>query len=99
MRRAWLALPLLLLAVSTSRANGGPEQAAAGAAAPAAVRLKQQLRAHGAEVSRLQREVRQQELNSRQASQRLEDREREVARLQRQLEALRGRPQAGDGSQ
>lgn len=98
MRRAWRLLPLLLLVALASMADGAPEQAA-GAATPAHVRLKQQLRVRGAEVTRLQREVRQQEVHSRQANRRLQDQDREIARLQRQLEALRGGRQGGDGTQ
>lgn len=98
MRYAWPALPLLLCAALASMADGAPEQAAA-ARAPAHARLKQQLRAQDAEVARLQQEVRQQELHSRQASEQLQGQDQEIARLRRQLEALGGRRQPGDGPQ
>ncbi|MGN2244418.1 hypothetical protein ACFWZU_13015 [Frateuria sp. GZRR33] len=98
MRKPWLLLPLLTLAALPAFADGGPEQAAvAGQRVPAQVRLKRQLRAHGAEVQQLQRQLTEQESHSRQASDRLEEQDREIARLQRQLEALGGHRQ-GDNA-
>jgi len=95
MRKAWLPLPFLLLAALPVLADGAPEQAAvAKAPLPAHARLKQQLRAHGAEIARLQQEVTAQEWHSREASDHLHRQDREIARLQRQLEALSGRQQA-----
>jgi uncharacterized coiled-coil protein SlyX len=54
------------------------------------------LRARGAQVTQLQQAVSEQELHSRQASQRLTEQDLKIAQLQRQLEALRGRRQGGD---
>ena len=97
MRKPWLLLPLLLLAALPVLADGGPEQAAvAGASAPADVRLKHQLHAHNVEVTRLQHEVTAEESHSRQASEQLQEQDRQIARLQRQLEALSGRRQTGN---
>ena len=99
MRKAWFLLPLLLCATLPVLADGGPEQAAvAGAQAPAQSRLRQQLQARGAQVTQLQQAVSEQELHSRQASQRLTAQDLEIAQLQRQLEALRDRRQGGDRS-
>ena len=89
MRKPWLLLPLLTLATLPAFADGGPEQAAvAGRAVPAQVHLKRQLRARGAELVQLQRQVSEQESHSRSASERLEEQDREIARLLRQLEAI-----------
>jgi septal ring factor EnvC (AmiA/AmiB activator) len=96
MRKPWLLLPLLTLVTLPAFADGGPEQAAvAGQAAPAQVHLKRQLRARGAEIVQLQRQLTEQESHSRQASDRLDEQDREIARLQRQLEALAGQRQKG----
>jgi chromosome segregation ATPase len=87
MRNSWFLLPLLLLAALAARADGAPEQAAV-AHAPAAVRLKQQLRKHGAEVAQLELEVGRQESRSREAGRRLDEQDRRIAELQRQLGEL-----------
>jgi septal ring factor EnvC (AmiA/AmiB activator) len=92
MQKAWLLLPLLLCATSPARADGWPEQAAvAGAPVPVQTRLKQQLRAHGTQITQLQQAVSEQESHSRQAGERLAEQDLEIARLQRQLEAFRDR--------
>lgn len=95
MRKPWLLLPLLLSATLPVLADGGPEQAAVAGATPAHVLLRQQVRAHGVEVTQLQREVSAQESHSHQASERLVEQDREIARLQRQLQALRDGRQGG----
>jgi septal ring factor EnvC (AmiA/AmiB activator) len=95
MRKACL-LPLLMFATSSVLADGGPEQAAVAAASiPAPAQLRQQLRKHDAEVARLQQQVVEQESHSRQAADRLDEQDRQIATLQRQLEAISGRPQGG----
>ena len=95
MRKACL-LPLLMFATSPVFADGGPEQAAVAAASiPAPAQLRQQLRKHDAEVARLQQQVVEQESHSRQAADRLDEQDRQIAALQRQLEAISGRPQGG----
>lgn len=97
MRKTWLLLPLLTLATLPALADGGPEQAAvAGRRVPAQARMQQQLRARGAEVAQLQRQLTEQESHSRQASDRLEEQDREIARLRLQLEAMGGRRQEGN---
>jgi uncharacterized coiled-coil protein SlyX len=97
MRNPWRLLPLLLLPTLPVLADGGPEQAAVAAeSVPANIRLKQQLSARGAEVTQLQRRLAEQESSSRQASERLTEQDREIARLQLQLEALSGRRQGGN---
>jgi hypothetical protein len=96
MRKAWLLLPLLFCATLPALADGQPGQAVAGAQAPVATRLKQQLRAHDAQVAQLEQEVSRQEAHSREASERLTRQDLEIARLQRQLDALRGRGQEGN---
>jgi post-segregation antitoxin (ccd killing protein) len=96
MRKACLLLPLLLFATSAVLADGGPEQAATAAASVSAPRqLGQRLRRHDAEVARLQEQVIEQESHSRRAADRLDEQDRQIATLQRQLEALSGRPQGG----
>ena len=98
MRKPWLLLPLLTLAALPAFADGGPEQAAvAGQQVPAKVRLQQQLRARGAELTQLQRQLAEQESHSREANDRLDAQDREIARLQHQLKALGGHPQ-GNGA-
>ncbi|HET6806793.1 MAG TPA: hypothetical protein VFH59_15265 [Frateuria sp.] len=97
MRKPGLLLPLLMLATLPAFADGGPEQAAvAGQRVPAQVRLQQQLRARGAEVTQLERKLAEQESHTRQASDRLAEQDREIARLQRQLKALGGHGQGGN---
>jgi hypothetical protein len=98
MRKPWLLLPLLTLAALPAFADGGPEQAAvAGQRVPAKIRLQQQLRARGAELTQLQRQLAEQESHSREANDRLEAQDREIARLQHQLKALGGHAQ-GDSA-
>lgn len=97
MRKPWLLLALLLPAALPALADGGPEQAAvAGDVASAQARLRQQVRNHDAAVAQLERAVLAQESRSRRAHDRLRDQDREIARLQRQLEALRGNRQESD---
>jgi hypothetical protein len=89
MRKAGLLLPLLFWSAAPAWADGGPEQAAV-AMVPAGpqVRIRQQLRAHSVEVRRLEQEVSAQESSSIQAAQRLQEQDDQIARLQRQLEAI-----------
>ena len=96
MQKTGFLLPLLLLVTVPAMADGGPEQAAV-AAAPAGphARIRQQLRAHGAEVDRLQQQVSAQESDSAQAAQRLEERDRQIAQLMQQLKALDGARRSG----
>jgi TolA-binding protein len=97
MQKAWFLLSLLLGATAPVLADGGPEQAAAsGTQAPARARLKRQVQAHDAQVTQLQQAVSEQERHSRQASRRLAAQDQEIARLQRELEALRDHRQGGD---
>jgi hypothetical protein len=95
MRNRWLPLPWLLFVALPVLSDGGPEQAAVANTVPAHAWLKQQLRAHHNEVTRLQHEVTAQESDSSRASERLQERDREIVRLQRQLEALDGRRRGG----
>ena len=89
MPRPWLPSCLLLLASFAAHADGAPEQAAV-AHVPAPARLKQQLKAHGTEVARLELQVDKQESRSRAASRRREENDRLIAELQRQLEEAAG---------
>ncbi|MCX7514830.1 hypothetical protein [Frateuria sp. STR12] len=94
MRKPWLALPLLILSALPVWADGGPEQAAgAGEAVPTRARLKQQLRARGAEVRQLEQQLTEQESHSHQAHQRLAEQDLAISRLRRQLEVIGGRRQ------
>jgi|GEM_PF-2792467 len=52
----------------------------------------QRLAQHRVEVQRLQRDVARQESGSRQASERLQQKDRTIAELRQQLQALRARP-------
>jgi hypothetical protein len=96
MQKSWSWLPLVLVASFAAQADGGPEQAAvARPAVPVRAQLKQQLRVHGAEITRLQQQVTAQESHSLQAAERLQERNREIVQLQRQLQALNGPRQQG----
>lgn len=97
MRKPWLLLPLLTLAALPALADGGPEQAAvAGQRVPPKVQLQQQLRTRGAELAQLQHQLAEQESHSRQANDRLNEQDREIARLRRQLQALDDHRQGGN---
>ncbi|HEV2622078.1 MAG TPA: hypothetical protein VGU65_08325 [Frateuria sp.] len=97
MPRIWFPSCLLLVAALAAHADGAPEQAAV-AHVPAAARLKQQLKAHGTEVARLQLQVDKQESSSRAAVSQLEEKDRLIAELQRQLvEAARSQTASAAG--
>lgn len=91
MRKAALAL-LLLWAAGAVHADGAPEQAAR---APAHAPIKQRLRAHGAEVAKLEQAVSRQEAQTREAGRRLQQQDREIEQLRRQIEQLSPARSAG----
>lgn len=87
MSKRRLLLPLILLVALPTHADGAPEQAVV------VPQLKEQLQQGDAQVARLQQEVHSQESRSQQARERLRERDRRIADLQRRLQALR----AGQG--
>ena len=85
-------LGLLLAAlVGPVHARSSPPPAAADAATRAAlVHIDHRVAQHQVEVRRLQRAIARQQAHSRQASARLREQDRQIAELQRQLQALHG---------
>lgn len=72
--------------------NARPVSPAGGQPAPAGAwpaTVDRQLSQHEAEVSRLRKEVAMEESDSRKAGERLDQQDRTIAKLQRQLQAIR----------
>lgn len=98
MRRLSCLFALGLLAAPVLAAGAQADQAKA-LAQPArphdgAHRLDGDIAARKAEVTRLRQGVAQQESQSREAATRLQQRDRDIAELKRQLQALKGAPPA-----
>lgn len=93
MRLTQLIVTIGFMAVSTAWAGGQVESpSAASAAVKPAAAIQQQLASHQAEVKRLEQDLGRQESDSKRASERLQQQDRAIVELQRQLHELQAEP-------
>ncbi len=88
---------LLAALVGVTRAWSAPPSGATSVRA-SLVRSDHRVAQHQAEVQRLQRAIARQQTQSRQASERLREQDRQIAELQHQLQALLGGSPAQRGA-
>jgi len=99
MRCSRLLGVMCFMASSVAWASSGePTAQPAGQPKPAPVSLsevRQRLERHQAQISQLEQDVTKQEADSKQASQRLEQQDRTITELQKQLQTLRAKRASG----